>query len=227
MVQAFQETLPATPLAVVGDFNAFEFSDGYVDVVGQIAGDFDPSESLLSGPDLVEPNLTNQVLSQPTEERYSFVFGGSAQSLDHALTNEVLGPFVRGFEHGRGNADAPLVRIDDDTTPLRSSDHDGLVLFVEADDDGVPDEQDRCPGTTIPESVPERRLLPVHYALVDGDVVFDRGTRHDPHLGSDFDLFDTAGCSCEQILDELHLGRGLRKFGCPLGVMLLWLAVVD
>jgi hypothetical protein len=182
---------------------------------------------LLSGPDLVNPNLTNQVLSEPPVERYSFVFGGSAQSLDHALTNQVLDPFVRGLEHGRGNADAALLRLDDATTPLRASDHDGLVLFVESDDDGVPDDQDLCPGTAIPESVPERRLLPLHYALTDGDIVFDRGTLGSPHLGSELDLFDTAGCSCEQILEKLHLGRGLRKFGCPLGVMWLWLRGVS
>ena len=229
-VQEFQEALPSTPLAVVGDFNAFEFSDGYVDVVGQIAGDFDPSENLLSGPDLVDPNLTNQVLSNPPEDRYSFVFGGSAQSLDHALTNTALGPFVRGLEHGRGNADAALLRIEDATTPLRSSDHDGLVLFVESDDDGLPDDQDLCPGTAIPEGVPTVALKPNHFALVDGDTVFDAGKPPGKGAGQSglvFTLADTAGCSCEQIIEQLDLGQGPRKFGCPVDVMLAWIDAVN
>ncbi len=90
LVQDQQIANPDVALAVVGDFNAFEFTDGYVDVVGQKAGDFDPALSLLSGPDLVDPNLTNQVLSLAAEERYSFIFRGSAQVLDHALTT--VGP---------------------------------------------------------------------------------------------------------------------------------------
>jgi hypothetical protein len=226
MVQAFQELQPQTPLAVVGDFNAFEFTDGYVDVVGHIAGDFDPAESLLSGADLVNPDLTNQVLSLPPEERYSFVFGGSAQVLDHALTSASLSPFVRGFEYGRGNADAPLVRLADASTPLRSSDHDGLVLFVEIDDDGIPADQDLCPDTAIPEGVPTIGLKPNHYALLDGDIVFE--VQAPPGKGNvpappTFTLLDTGGCSCEQIIEELGLGQGPRKFGCPLDVMQEWI----
>ncbi len=38
-------------------------------------------------------------------------------------------PFVRGFEYGRGNADAAKHLINDGPTPLASSDHDGFVLF--------------------------------------------------------------------------------------------------
>ena len=130
IIQDRQTENPAVKLAVVGDFNAFEFTDGYVDAVGQISGVFNPDENLLSGPDLVDPNLINQVLSIPSEERYSFVFRGSAQVLDHALTTSSLDADVTGYAYGRGNAGAPLVLLDDASTPLRASDHDGLVLFV-------------------------------------------------------------------------------------------------
>ena len=37
-LQGIQAADPARRIVVTGDFNAFEFSDGYVDVVGQIAG---------------------------------------------------------------------------------------------------------------------------------------------------------------------------------------------
>ena len=74
MIQALQDADPDVHLVVTGDFNAFEFTDGYVDAVGHIMGDFDPSESILSGTDYVEPNLTNQVLNLPATDRYSYTY---------------------------------------------------------------------------------------------------------------------------------------------------------
>ena len=148
-VQDFQTTDPDVPLFVIGDLNAFEFTDGYVDVVGQIAGDVVPADNLVSGADLVDPNLAIEVLSLPVEERYSFIFRGNAQVLDHALSSSAAQPFVRGLAFGRGNADAAEQLLEDDSTPLRSSDHDGLVLYMmsDADADGVPDDEDNCPAT--------------------------------------------------------------------------------
>ena len=141
IIQDRQTANPNVRLTIVGDFNAFEFTDGYVDAVGQIRGVFDPDDNLLSGPDLVDPNLTNQVLNLPEDERYSFVFRGTAQVLDHALTTVGLDPDVAGFSYGRGNAGAPLVFFDDDSTPLRASDHDGFVVFIEL--------QRPFPGTAV------------------------------------------------------------------------------
>lgn len=128
-VQDLQTVNPDVQLVVTGDFNAYQFTDGYVDAVGQIAGNFNPSDNLLSGPDLVNPDLTNQVLSLPAEQQYSYVFDGSAQVLDHMLTSQALHP--TGLQYGRGNSDAAEILLDDDATPLRSSDHDGLVLFLD------------------------------------------------------------------------------------------------
>jgi hypothetical protein len=120
-------------VAVVGDFNAFEFSDGFVDVMNIVT----------TNP---EPDFTNQVMTLPAEERYSFIFEGSAQTLDHALTNVAWQPFFRELQFGRGNADAPEVWFTDATTPLRTADHDGLVLFTmtDWDADGFPDDEDEC-----------------------------------------------------------------------------------
>ena len=147
MVQDYQVTYPATPLIVVGDYNAYEFTDGYVDVVGHIKGDFNPAESLRSGLDLVSPNLTNQVDLLPATDRYSFVFDGNAQALDHALTSQSADPWVRDLQFGRGNADAARDLLADPSTAVRSSDHDGLVLFLmtDFDGDGAADDVDYCP----------------------------------------------------------------------------------
>ncbi|MGD9899269.1 MAG: lamin tail domain-containing protein [Calditrichaceae bacterium] len=130
-VQDLQTQNPDIHLVVTGDFNAYEFTDGYVDAVGQIKGSFVAADNLLSGPDLVNPDLTNQVLILPAGERYSFIFQGSGQVLDHALTSSGLNKAVTGFEYGRGNADAAVNDIYSESTPLRSSDHDGLVLFLD------------------------------------------------------------------------------------------------
>ncbi|MEM6454377.1 MAG: Calx-beta domain-containing protein [Acidobacteriota bacterium] len=137
MVQDWQTTpmSAATPMFVVGDLNAYEFTDGFVDVVGQIAGRAVAADNLLSDPNLTDPPLVNDVtLFLPPEERYSFVFDGSAQVLDHALHTSTAAAYVRGFAYGRGNADAARILLDDNTTALRSSDHDGFVLYVSFDE---------------------------------------------------------------------------------------------
>ncbi|HSL20263.1 MAG TPA: lamin tail domain-containing protein [Vicinamibacterales bacterium] len=139
-IQAIQTTDPDVRLIVLGDFNAFEFTDGYVDVMGQVTGLLDSAGALLPGTDEVEPDLTNQTFNMPAEERYSFVFDGTAQSLDHVLTSQAVEMFVRGVEHARGNADAFPSAGDDETTALRAADHDGTVLFLMT----IPLDKDEC-----------------------------------------------------------------------------------
>jgi endonuclease/exonuclease/phosphatase family metal-dependent hydrolase len=238
MVQDIQTTDPGVRLIVAGDFNAYEFTDGYVDVVGIIKGDFLPADSLICDTmtcmDIVDPDLTDEILNLPAEERYSFIFRGTAQALDHALTSSTIVPEISAVAFGRGNADAAVVLRGDDGTeaplPLRSSDHDGLVLYIlnDEDDDGVPNDLDMCPGTVKPEGVPTQHLGTNRWALVDDDGVFDttppngRGNG----LNRTLTLGDTAGCSCEQIIEELDLGNGHVKFGCSIGVMENWMAAV-
>lgn len=224
---------PDVRLVVIGDFNAFEFSDGYVDAVGVITGDFDPADNLVCDTNdcslVPDTDLFDQVLGLPAAKRYSFTFAGSAQVLDHALTSVGLAAEVSGAEYGRGNADAAVDLINDGTTPgnipLRSSDHDGLVVFVttDFDGDGVPNDEDICPGTVIPETPPSRGLLPNHFVLLDDDGTFDTP----PGFGDVFTLGDTAGCSCEQIIAALRLGKGHTKFGCSVGVMRNWVRSVQ
>ena len=147
MAQNFQTSNPNTPMTLVGDFNAFEFTDGYVDVVGQIRGVAVAADNLISDTNLVSPPLTNQVLNLPAADRHSFNFRGSSQVLDHALTSEFTDTWVRGFQYGVANADAPESQIGVSTNAIRSSDHDGFVLFMmtDFDADTVPDDLDNCP----------------------------------------------------------------------------------
>jgi uncharacterized protein len=142
-IQSIQTSDPTRRVIVAGDFNAFQFSDGYVDVVGIISGTLDPNGAIQAGhADVVTPDLVDLVNALPAGERYSFVFDGSAQVLDHTLVTTNLATFVRGFAFSRGNADAPATFKSDPSTPLYTSDHDGSVLFImtDADADGVPDD---------------------------------------------------------------------------------------
>lgn len=129
-VQDRQTADPGIRLILLGDFNAFQFTDGFVDVMGQITGNLDPLGALLPATDIVDPDLTNHLLSLPEEERFTFLFGGSAQALDHILGSQALTPSVTGIDFTRGNADALNGFVADDSTTLRTSDHDALVLFL-------------------------------------------------------------------------------------------------
>jgi predicted extracellular nuclease len=232
-VQALQDANPDINLVLAGDFNAYEFSDGYVDVTGFMKGSFTAADNLVceTNPctDHVSPDLIDQVLMIDAGERYSFIFAGNAQALDHALTSSGLDELVRDFQYGRGNSDAAVGLIDDASTPLRSSDHDGLVLFLakDSDGDGVTDDADYCPGTVIPESVPTETLGTNRFALTDDDRVFDTSYPKGAGPGADFDIFDTGGCSCEQIVVEQDLGKGHLKFGCSLGEMEDWVELIN
>ena len=117
-------------LVVVGDFNAFQFSDGYVDIVNQIAGTPSlgaetPVENIVTVP------LTNQSLTLPPDEQYSYIFQGNAQILDHCLTSEFDGFTFEKLQYVRANADQSE-EYKDILAPLYyTSDHDGFVMFLE------------------------------------------------------------------------------------------------
>jgi predicted extracellular nuclease len=122
---------PNESILVIGDMNAFEFNDGYVDVVGTIRGGPAPAnQTVLATRDLLDPDLVNLVDTTRAEERYSYVFDGTAQTLDHMLVTRNLLSAVIAFGHVRGNADAPEVWRSDATRPERISDHDPALVYI-------------------------------------------------------------------------------------------------
>ena len=157
-VQALQTDAKSSyePLVVLGDFNAYPFTDGWVDVVGAIAGTYDDSANLLNlGGNIVTPALWNAVESVPENDRYSFLFtqqlgaiqgyarNGSfdsgrdvpvAQVLDQALLDRLAQRCFRDFQYGRADLDAPdqtqrdAAGYTDVRKAIGVSDHDGFVL---------------------------------------------------------------------------------------------------
>jgi uncharacterized protein len=130
LIQDIQVTSPAEKVAVVGDFNAFQFTDGYVDVAGTIKGL--PDVDLVGSQDLVEPDLEDLVESLAPEEQYSFVFNGDAQVLDHIFVTQNLVAQVDEFAYARNSADFPTQPYESDgSRPERASDHDMPVAFLQ------------------------------------------------------------------------------------------------
>ena len=116
---------------VIGDFNAFEFNDGYADVMGTIAGLPAPTNQvLLPSDDLVNPDLNNLIDTLPPTSRYSYVFDGTPQAIDHALVTQNLLPRVNRFFYVRVNADSPEIFRNAADRPERVSDHDPALVYI-------------------------------------------------------------------------------------------------
>lgn len=87
----------SAPIAVLGDLNDFDFSTPLATVKGGV--------------------LTNLVETLPQADRYSFVFDGNAQILDHVLVSSGLAGDVSLFDIAHVNAEFAV----------QASDHDPLV----------------------------------------------------------------------------------------------------
>ncbi len=83
------------------------------------------------GVDLVNPDLMNLHYLPEANKRYSYVFDGQAQSLDHILINQALGTDVTAYDldHARMNADFPETNRNDADSPSRLSDHDPAIAY--------------------------------------------------------------------------------------------------
>lgn len=131
LVDRRQRADPREWIIVMGDLNAFEFSDGYVDVVGTMRGAPTPADRVVQPTrDLLDPDLVNLLDLLPAGERYSYVFDGVAQTLDHVLVSPSVLPWVSAFGYVRGNADAAEVWRGDATRPERVSDHDAPLIYI-------------------------------------------------------------------------------------------------
>jgi len=99
-------THPDAHLAVLGDFNEFEF---------------------ISPLSFLGENLMNLTWKLPPDERYSFIFEGNSQSLDHILVSPSLGP----------DAVYDVVHTNSEfaETPKRASDHDPVIARLRLDRD--------------------------------------------------------------------------------------------
>jgi Domain of unknown function DUF11 len=134
LVHARQVADPNERIVLLGDFNAFEFNDGYVDVMGIIEGTPAPAAEVITSvaSPVATPLINGSELILDPAQRYSYVFDGNAQTLDHAVVNEatVLSASDLEVEHARINADFGEHHFGTAGTPLRVSDHDPVRLRI-------------------------------------------------------------------------------------------------
>ena len=135
LLQELQTNNPTTSVISVGDYNAYQFNDGYTDPIATIKGIPTPDDQIVvdQSPDLVNPNFVNLVDGLPVEQRYSFIFEGTPQALDHILVNTIAQGRNTRFAIARSNADFPefpaSTFASNNTRPERNSDHDMPVAY--------------------------------------------------------------------------------------------------
>lgn len=134
-VQERQKANAKEKIILVGDFNAYQFNDGIVDVIGTIKGKPATKDEVLNpSDDTLEPDMINLVDLIAPSERYSYRFDGNGQVLDHVIITQSLMNYVRGFGYARVNADFPESFRSDDSRAERYSDHDPAVAYFNLDE---------------------------------------------------------------------------------------------
>lgn len=126
---------PSVPVISIGDYNAFQFSSGLDDSISVIKGTPTPDDQIVvdQSPDFVNPNFFNLTENVPADQRYSFIFEGTPQVLDHVLINNAALLRSPRVAIAHVNADFPgdpAAAFETDTTrPERNSDHDPAISY--------------------------------------------------------------------------------------------------
>ena len=130
LIQGYQQN--GEHVISVGDYNAFEFSDGYIDILATVT-----NQNVLPATQVVEPGLAGLVvppaqdlaLLLPADQRWSYQEYGNAQILDHIVASSDLVSAGAHMAYAHLDADQPLTAYNDPTTPARTSDHDAAVGY--------------------------------------------------------------------------------------------------
>jgi hypothetical protein len=135
LLQELQTDNPGIPVMSVGDYNAYQFNDGYTDPISVIKGTPTADDQMVvdASPPVVNPNFVNLSDSLPADQKYSFIFEGTPQLIDHQIINTVAASYLQRYHIARNNTDFPEVPgslfANDATRPERNSDHDMPVAY--------------------------------------------------------------------------------------------------
>lgn len=108
---------PEAWVLVAGDLNDFPF--------GEPGEGSDHPLAILEGHPGEVP-LSNLTLQEDPHEAFTFVYQGNSQILDHLLASPALSAHVVAVDILHFNASFPHAWTEDETTSLRSSDHDAV-----------------------------------------------------------------------------------------------------
>ena len=136
LLQELQTDNPGIPVMSIGDYNAYQFNDGYTDPIATAKGTPTADDQIVvdASPDVVNPDFINLTDTLPADQQYSFIFEGTPQAIDHMLLNTVAASYVQRYHMARNNSDFPEVPgslfANDATRPERNSDHDMPVAYL-------------------------------------------------------------------------------------------------
>jgi predicted extracellular nuclease len=150
LIQSRQSADPNEKIIAIGDFNAYQFNDGYVDVVGTIKGTPAPADQVvLASNPLVNPTLTSLVDLEDPSQRYSYTFSGSAEEIDQFVLNNPAVSIFSRFAPARLNADFPESYRGTFSRPERISDHDWVVGYFTLPPASAPSNTDVTSSVSI------------------------------------------------------------------------------
>ncbi len=137
LVQQYQTA--GSNVIVAGNFNAYEYSDGYVDVIGVIDG----SPAAASAVTLYQASNTTAALTDFTSSvaantRYNIIERGNAAALEHILASATvtdstsaaasLASYVNTVTQPHFSTDYAAIDANDPTTPAGLTPHDGFLV---------------------------------------------------------------------------------------------------
>lgn len=199
-VQGLQAGDPTRRIAVVGDFQAYPFNDGYGDPLQVLRGAPVPDNQTATtgdGVDLVTPDLVNLIGTAPAAQRYQAASDGNARALLHVLANSALLAATTAYrlEFPRINADFPEVLRNDPNTATRVADTDpALAYFQPAASAAVGDPVPIAFGIQALTPNPARGPFTVSFALAGG-------------AAARVELFDLAGrCVATRAIESPRSG---------------------
>lgn len=150
-------------IVVLGDFNDYELAPPLLRMTS--AGG----------------QLLNPLLAIPRPQRYSYIFDGISQLIDGILISPALADEVIDVTIFHVNADYPYTLAQDpdpNALPFRASDHDPLLLILEASQEpaiaGAP--TPATPGSAIPAAVPSMPTSPGQVEFGTVNEVSPQGT---------------------------------------------------
>lgn len=135
LLQELQQNNPGVLVISIGDYNAYQFSDGYTNPIAILKGLATATEELVvqGSQDLIEPDYVNLTDRLTPDQQYTFIFEGTPQALDHVLVSQTALKYFQRYAIARSNADFPDVAaaglVGNAARPEANSDHDSPVAY--------------------------------------------------------------------------------------------------
>ncbi len=137
LVQQYQTA--GANVIVAGNFNGYEFNDGYVDVVGIVDGNPAAQGTVtLYQPTSTTAPLTDFTTEVPANTRYNVIESGNAAAIEHILASSTvtdftsarnaLASYASAVIQPHFTADYEATSANDPTTPAGLTPHDGFLV---------------------------------------------------------------------------------------------------